>query len=312
MGVDDEMWKCRVEDEGMKFVYADDRAAAAFPVEQSGGLVKELEILRPDVARVLFGRTEGRVEYLFEDWITAIDQGEEGARVRFANSGKQRTFDIVVAADGLRSKTRDVAFDASNTEIVSFKQYAGFFSIPWEESDGTWSRWYNAPGGLCVALRPRVKSGVTGAYLCQVTDDSEEVAVLPHDQQVKEVIKRFRNAGWETGRVLRRLEEDDSMFYLTGIAQVKCKSLVNGRVGLLGDAGYCSSPISGQSATLSLIGAYILAGCIATHTDYRKALEEYEKQVRPFVDRAQKLPPGVPWIVNPQSSLGISVLSTLR
>ena len=31
--------------------------------------------------------------------------------------------------------------------------------------------------------------------------------------------------------------------------------------------------------------------------------------MRPFVDSAQNLPPGVPWIVNPQSKTGIRLLN---
>ena len=98
-------------------------------------------------------------------------------------------------------------------------------------------------------------------------------------------------------------------FYLQEAAQVKSTSLVSGRVALLGDAGYCPSPLSGQGTTLALIGAYTLAGCIATYEDHREALQEYEKQMRPFVDSIQSLPPGVLWIVNPQTATGIRLLN---
>ncbi|MFG3619461.1 FAD-dependent monooxygenase [Nocardia sp. NPDC047654] len=37
-----------------------------------------------------------------------------------------------------------------------------------------------------------------------------------------------------------------------------------GRIALVGDAGYCASPLSGQGADLSLVGAYTLAGELAT------------------------------------------------
>ena len=33
-----------------------------------------------------------------------------------------------------------------------------------------------------------------------------------------------------------------------------------GRVTLVGDAGYCPSPLSGQGTSLALVGAYVLAG----------------------------------------------------
>ena len=157
-------------------------------------------------------------------------------------------------------------------------------------------------------MRPDTKSGITGAYLCQVTEDSTKIATMPLEEQKRVLMDTFQDVGWETDRVLKQLRsEDGTRFYMSEIAQTKCKSWVNGRVALLGDAGYCPAPISGQGTTLALIGAYVLAGCIATYSDPTEALKEYQKQVRPFVDSAQKLPPGVPWIVNPQSALGITI-----
>ena len=34
----------------------------------------------------------------------------------------------------------------------------------------------------------------------------------------------------------------------------------SGRVALVGDAGYCASPLSGMGTSLALVGAYLLAG----------------------------------------------------
>lgn len=67
------------------------------------------------------------------------------------------------------------------------------------------------------------------------------------------------------------------------------------------------SPITGQGTTLAFIGAYILAGCIATYPE-QEALVEYEKAMRPFIAKSQKLPPGAPWIISPQTSTGILLL----
>jgi hypothetical protein len=41
------------------------------------------------------------------------------------------------------------------------------------------------------------------------------------------------------------------------------------------------------------------------------ALKEYEKQVTPFVRKAQSLIPGVPGIANPQTAWGIKVFYTV-
>ena len=110
-----------------------------------------------------------------------------------------------------------------------------------------------------------------------MTEDSARLPGLSTEEQKQEIVKIFRDAGCETDRVLERLQSDDGeTLYLQEIAQVKCSSWVKDRVVLLGDAGYCPSPVSGQGTTVALVGAYILAGCIATYPDHHEALEQYQ------------------------------------
>ena len=314
-GIYEDVLKYTVHDDGLKFVYGDDTVAGAFPVEKTGGpgsLVKEIEIMRSDFVQILFDRTKQNVEYIFDDSIAKLDQYDAGVTVTFANQKETTDYDIVAVADGLRGHTRDLAFEPDNSQIVRLRQYCGFMNIPWQPSDGTWTRWYNAPLGKCVCLRPNAERGTTSAYLAQVTEDSDSVVKLPVEEQRDEMQRRFVGAGWEAERVLEQLHgESGKTFYLQEAAQVKSTLLVKGRVALLGDAGYCPSPLTGQGTSLALVGAYILAGCIATYNDHKEALEQYEKQIRLFVDSIQQLPPGVPWIVNPQTATGIRILNNL-
>ena len=72
---------------------------------------------------------------------------------------------------------------------------------------------------------------------------------------------------------------------------------------------YCASPISGMGTTLALNGAYSLAGAITQNSDdVTAAFAEYEKKIRPTVDRAQKLFPGA---MNPETTWGITLTNTI-
>ncbi len=63
-----------------------------------------------------------------------------------------------------------------------------------------------------------------------------------------------------------------------------------GRVALLGDAGYCPSPLSGQGTSLALVGAHVLADSLArAGGDHLAAYARYEERMRPFVDLNQAL-----------------------
>lgn len=311
MGIWATLLKRSTGEEGIKFVDGNDRVAAAFPVSKESGassFVKEIEILRGDMADVLYEQTKESTEYIMGDQITALSEQDTHVTASFANS-PDRVFHLVIVADGLFSKTRDIAFGTSAGQIRSLGQCTALMSIPWEPSDGNWSRWFNALGGRAIVTRPQAKKGQTGAYLAIMTPESGRIARLPVREQKEEFRELFQDAGWEAPRVIREMMKSDD-FYVQETAQAKMDSWVKGRVVLLGDAGYCPSPVSGQGTTLAFIGAYILAGCINTHEDYRDALSKYEEQMRPFVEKSQQLFPGVPGIANPQTAWGIKILYT--
>jgi 2-polyprenyl-6-methoxyphenol hydroxylase-like FAD-dependent oxidoreductase len=125
----------------------------------------------------------------------------------------------------------------------------------------------------------------------------------------KELLRaEFTDAGWQAERVLDGMDQA-SDFYFEAISQVRAPSYASGRIGLVGDAAYCASPISGMGTTLALVGAYVLAGELARHDDHREAFTAYESVMRPYVDKAQKLAPGTPRIANPRSRAGVRLLN---
>lgn len=67
-----------------------------------------------------------------------------------------------------------------------------------------------------------------------------------------------------------------------------------------------------QGAASAIIGAYVLAGELSrSQDDIPRALEQYEKVLRPYVEKAQRLPPGAPQVANPQTEWGVWVFNKL-
>jgi len=52
-------------------------------------------------------------------------------------------------------------------------------------------------------------------------------------------------------------------FYFDEMAQIIMDRWSQGRVALVGDAGYCCAPLSGQGTSVAMLGAYVLAGELA-------------------------------------------------
>jgi 2-polyprenyl-6-methoxyphenol hydroxylase-like FAD-dependent oxidoreductase len=295
-------------EEGLAFVDSKGIERAKFGVDKEGGqsFTSDIEIMRGDLAQVFYDASlkQGNTEYIFGDYITSIAEEGGKAKVAFANRSPGK-FDLVIAADGQGSKTRQLVFGEVPQRRLG--QYTSFFTIPAGATDGKWGRWYNAPGGRCILLRPD-NSGLTRAYLSIISTEPEGYEKLDVAGQKRLYRKMFADAGWEAERVLSGMDEAAD-FYMQEIVQIKAPTWHQGRVALLGDAGYCPSPISGMGTSLAIIGAYLLAGEISKHQDdHQQAFDWYEKQMRPYVDKAQKLPPGAPAVLNPQTAWGITVL----
>lgn len=68
-----------------------------------------------------------------------------------------------------------------------------------------------------------------------------------------------------------------------------------------------------MGTTLALNGAYNLAGMLLRHLkgdscDFLSVFRDYESRMRPLVDAAQKLPPGMPHLIHPETPWGVWVL----
>lgn len=103
------------------------------------------------------------------------------------------------------------------------------------------------------------------------------------------VAERFAGEGWEVPRLLKEMDAAQEFFFDSN-AQVEMDTWSAGRIVLLGDAGYCAAPTSGRGTSQALIGAYLLAGELATHNaDHPTAFAAYEHQMRPYTAEHQAL-----------------------
>src|SRR5258708_537991 len=81
-----------------------------------------------------------------------------------------------------------------------------------------------------------------------------------NSSEQKQILARvYADAGWEIPHLLKAMESAPD-FYFDSISLIRLERWSRGRIVLLGDAGYCPSPLSGQGTNLALVGAYTPAG----------------------------------------------------
>jgi 2-polyprenyl-6-methoxyphenol hydroxylase-like FAD-dependent oxidoreductase len=219
--------------------------------------------------------------------------------------------DLVVGADGPHSAVRRLAFGPEEKFVKPLGGYHAWFTARDTVGLDGWYQMYQTPGGLNASMRPSHDPALAKAGLAFRSDPlSYDRGDL--DEQRELLAARFAGAGWHSLALVAAAREADD-FYFDAFAQVLMDSWSSGRVTLVGDAGYCASPLSGMGTSLALVGAYVLAGELGPASDggvdaerLAGGLDRYEKVLRPYVDRCQDLPKGIDGYV-PKTAADIAI-----
>jgi 2-polyprenyl-6-methoxyphenol hydroxylase-like FAD-dependent oxidoreductase len=250
------------------------------------GYISEIEVLRGDFAQVLYDDTRDHVHYVFGDRIAGLSQDPDGVDVTFA-SGEPRRFEIVIGADGLHSALRTMVFGPREQFVRHLGLVLAFYTVPNEFGLDRWLIDYQE-AGRSAGLRPiRDASRAIAMLSFPAPDfDIDYRDVAAQKQLLREQMAGF---GWKTPQILAHLD-DTPDFYLDQVAQVVMDHWSSGRVGLLGDAAFSASPMSGGGTGMALVGAYLLAGELAA-ADWNPAagFAGYEERMRDYVEANQEM-----------------------
>jgi 2-polyprenyl-6-methoxyphenol hydroxylase-like FAD-dependent oxidoreductase len=291
MGLVEEIKKRETRAGSITMVNENGKVVARLPDGFTSG---ELEILRGDLANVLYEATRDNAEYVFGDSIESVGQMPDGVDVRFV-SGKTRRFDFVVGADGLHSNVRAVAFGDETKFVRHMGYYIAVYSVPDFLHLKDAGKYYAQLGKRVGCFGAKNDGNARASFYFA----SEKLDYDRRDAAAQKALLRevFADMQWETQRMLGMMDAAPD-FYFDSLSQVKMDSWSTGRVVLLGDAASCTSPMAGMGTSIAMVGAYVLAGELKeAKGDYAAAFARYEATMREFVSEAQKMAEGVSWFI---------------
>lgn len=246
---------------------------------------EDVEISRGDLVEILIDAIEG-VPCHFNQLIDSIKQRDGDVEVRFKD-GRTDHYDLVIGADGLHSATRRMVFNKDEYKLINLGAYFSVFSIPNYLNLNHTEVQFEANQKLISVTSDKNPKMAEAAFCFRTQNVLNNIRDKNEQQQF--LRDTFQDFGWEASKVLELMSESDD-FYFDSFTQVEMKSWTNGRVALLGDAGYCASPFSGQGTNLALTGAYVLAGELKqADGNYNQAFKRYNELLHPFVEANQKL-----------------------
>ncbi|MFC5216623.1 FAD-dependent monooxygenase [Streptomyces coerulescens] len=260
--------------------------ASVHPHTVTGGVAaRDLEVRRGDLTGALYTAVRDDVEFLFNDSVDTLDQSGHGVDVTFRGGGS-RTFDLVIGADGLHSRTREFLFGPEE----QFHRYLGYcfagFTLRNTFGLSHELMMWNAPGRAAALYAVGDNDDVHGFLNFALPQPPFDAFRNPEAQR-ELVASTFADAGWEVPGMLAALRDADDLFF-DGVSQIRMPRWSGGRVALVGDAAYAPSFLTGQGSSLALVGAYMLAGSLAGR-DHTSGFAAYEHTTREFVNLNQEL-----------------------
>ena len=234
----------------------DSRATVLAELEsfRTGGpaLPAALGMYRPDLARILMSAAQATgVSTRFATTVGATRQDEHGVEIDFSD-GSHGRYDVVIGADGVRSRTRRAMGVSLDTAPVGLGVWRIFASRP---AEVTRAELYY--GGRCssAGYTPTSRHSLY-AYLYEPVQDRWSLSPAEQLTIVRDLASSYHGP-WDAIR--ESMTDPARIHYAVLESHLLDAPWNRGRIVLIGDAAHTFPPTLAQGAAMALEDAAVLA-----------------------------------------------------
>jgi 2-polyprenyl-6-methoxyphenol hydroxylase-like FAD-dependent oxidoreductase len=291
----------------VRFVDRDGHKSGGFSADVLGRMTngRFTSLRRSDLAATIYGALDSKVETIFGDSVATIKDEGNCVRVSFEHAAL-REVDLVIGADGLHSRVRQLVFGPDAGFEVSLGYHVAAFEVEgYRPRDELVYISHGVPGRQISRFSMRNDKTLflfvfRDEYLTDETPSSE--------QECKSLLSSvFADVGWEGPRILTAMEHVSDV-YFDRVSQIRMDHWTKGRTALIGDAAACVSLLAGEGTGLAMAEAYVLAGELQDcGGDHIAAFTGYQERMMPFLKRKQESAAKFASSFAPKSAFGITV-----
>jgi 2-polyprenyl-6-methoxyphenol hydroxylase-like FAD-dependent oxidoreductase len=292
----------RYEFDAVRWLNASGRVSARLSYRTVQSLFdgRHMSLMRSDLEQVLIERLPTSVELRLRAWVTQIRTPIGGVEA-VLNGGTVVHADVLIGADGIRSRIRDLTFGDGSPWF----RYLGFHTAAFVVNDPALNRQLEGDlhvlsvPGRQVGLYP-VREGNVAAFFVHRAVES-----APPLSAITALRSAYGDLGWHLPVLLEHAKALPRFLY-EQVGQVVIPHWYRGRIALLGEACQAVSLLPGQGAALSLAAAFVLAEELTRDDDVKAALTRYEHRVRPPLAQMRRAGrKSAEWLV-PATAAGIA------
>lgn len=203
--------------------------------------------------------------------VTAIDQHSDGVEVVLSDGSHER-YDLVVGADGLRSKVRELAFpDAPQPFFTGQTVWRAVVPRPTELSDD-----------MAMYYGSTIKAGcnpvsATHMYIFAV-ENTPDVTWPPRETWPGLIQALLAEHGGVIGWARERMTDPAQIDRRPLHAILLPAPWHRGRVLVIGDAAHATTPHLAMGAGIAIEDAVVLGEVLGSYADVGSALEDFVKR----------------------------------
>lgn len=295
-----------------RHVDGEGRVLAAMDVDQQRALVgsRLISILRGDLERVLFEALRAddvshRIDVRFGQTVVGIFDSVDTVSATLAD-GSMCQADLLVGADGLHSEVRRSVFGPETRFRYDLGSDVASFTLRVPPNELAERTTFLASIGRGAGVYPQ-RDGGLAVFFTFAADPASSSERSMHPARTLQAI--YGDLGWVWPEVLDRANSCEEIFY-DSISQVRMAHWRNGHVVLVGDAAWSVSLLAGYGSSLAVGGGELLGTLLAEHDDVASAVAEWERRMRPLVNRKQLVGRRSRWLFVPRNRAEAALRST--